>query len=145
MITCHFKSIEDQFNFGRYNGLCLADVMDINPSYLSWCVKYCTGVIFQLHDEALEEIKIVYPHFIMDSLFEYQRIWHLSRNDYEYSDEDYYADEEQFDNEYDDINYDDAPTYDRYSGSWAQDIEGYSDDDIDTIFDGDPSAYWNID
>ena len=22
---------------------------------------------------------------------------------------------------------------------------GYSDDDIDTIFDGDPSAYWNID
>lgn len=32
-----------------------------------------------------------------------------------------------------------------YSGSWAQDVEGYSDDDIDTIFDGDPSAYWNID
>ena len=22
---------------------------------------------------------------------------------------------------------------------------GYSDDDIDTIFDGDPDAYWNID
>ena len=32
-----------------------------------------------------------------------------------------------------------------YAGSWAQDVEGYSDDDIDTIFDGDPSAYWNID
>lgn len=30
-------------------------------------------------------------------------------------------------------------------GSWAQDVEGYSDDDIDTIFDGDPLAYWNID
>ena len=37
------------------------------------------------------------------------------------------------------------PTYDRYSGSYAQDEMGYSDDDIDTIFDGDPSAYWNID
>jgi len=38
-----------------------------------------------------------------------------------------------------------TPTYGRYAGSWAQDVEGYSDDDIDTIFDGDPSAYWNID
>ena len=26
-----------------------------------------------------------------------------------------------------------------------EDVEGYSDDDIETIFDGDPSAYWNID
>lgn len=37
------------------------------------------------------------------------------------------------------------PTYNRYNGSWAQDEMGYSDDDIDTIFDGDPDAYWNID
>lgn len=145
MITCLFKSIGDQFNFGRYNQLSLADVLDINPSYLSWCVKYCTGVIFQLHDDALEEIKIVYPHFIMDALFENKRIWHLSRNDYEYSDADYYDVEVQFDNEYDDMIYKNTHTYDRYSGSWAQDIEGYSDDDIDIIFDEDPRAYWNID
>lgn len=39
----------------------------------------------------------------------------------------------------------DAPTCDRYGGSYAQDEMGYSDDDIDTIFDGDPDAYWNID
>ena len=36
-------------------------------------------------------------------------------------------------------------SYGRYAGSWAQDHEGYSDDDIDTIFDGEPDAYWNID
>lgn len=35
--------------------------------------------------------------------------------------------------------------YGDYSGSYAQEEKGYSDDDIDTIFDGDPSAYWNID
>lgn len=40
--------------------------------------------------------------------------------------------------------WDDEPTYDKYASSWAQEVEGYSDDDIDTIFDGDPSAYWNI-
>ena len=39
----------------------------------------------------------------------------------------------------------DIPTYGKYAGSYAQDEMGYSDDDIDTIFDGDPSAYWNID
>ena len=32
-----------------------------------------------------------------------------------------------------------------YSGTYAHDVMGYSNDDIDTIFDGDPSAYWNID
>lgn len=39
----------------------------------------------------------------------------------------------------------DEPTYDKYNGSYAQDEMGYSDDDIDTIFDGEPDAYWNID
>lgn len=42
-------------------------------------------------------------------------------------------------------NWRERQTYERYSGSYAQDEMGYSDDDIDTIFDGDPSAYWNID
>lgn len=32
-----------------------------------------------------------------------------------------------------------------YAGTYAHDVAGYSDDDIDTIFDGDPDAYWNID
>lgn len=30
-------------------------------------------------------------------------------------------------------------------GPGVQDVEGYNDDDIDMIFDGDPLAYWNID
>lgn len=61
-----------------------------------------------------------------------------------------YSDE--FDDDYDedkDSDYNagssNEDTYERYNGSWAQDVEGYSDDDIDTIFDGDPDAYWNID
>lgn len=39
----------------------------------------------------------------------------------------------------------DEPTYEKYGGSYVQDEMGYSDDDIDIIFDGDPTAYWNID
>lgn len=39
----------------------------------------------------------------------------------------------------------DQPSYERYRGTYAQDEMGYNDDEIDTIFDGDPDAYWNID
>lgn len=46
----------------------------------------------------------------------------------------------------DETEFDDYGThYGKYSGSYAQDIEGYSDDVIDDAFDGDPDAYWNID
>lgn len=43
--------------------------------------------------------------------------------------------------------YDDdyGTSYGEYAGSYAQDVEGYSDDLIDDAFDGDPDAYWNID
>nr|WP_297654907.1 phosphoribosyltransferase [uncultured Prevotella sp.] len=41
--------------------------------------------------------------------------------------------------------YEEEQTYDCYNGSYAQDVEGWSDQDIDEVFDGDPDAYWNID
>lgn len=41
--------------------------------------------------------------------------------------------------------YEDKKTFENYRGSYAQDIEGYSDQDIDDIFEGDPDMYWNID
>ena len=51
--------------------------------------------------------------------------------------------EDMYDYDFDD--YDNDFTYDRYRGSYAQDIAGWSDQDIDDAFDGDPDAYWNID
>lgn len=44
-----------------------------------------------------------------------------------------------------DYSYEEERTYERYNGSYAQDVEGWSDQDIDDVFDGDPDAYWNID
>ena len=41
--------------------------------------------------------------------------------------------------------YEEEHTYERYNGSYAQDVEGWSEQDIDDVFDGDPEAYWNID
>ena len=34
---------------------------------------------------------------------------------------------------------------DEYAGTYALDMVGFSDKNIDTIFDGEPDAYWNID
>ena len=42
-------------------------------------------------------------------------------------------------------NYQERHTYENYNGSYAQDVEGWSDQDINEDFDGDPDAYWNID
>lgn len=41
--------------------------------------------------------------------------------------------------------YEEEQTYDCYNGSYAQDVERWSDQAIDEVFDGDPEAYWNID
>ena len=41
--------------------------------------------------------------------------------------------------------YDEEETYDCFNGSWAQDEEGYSDQEIWDIFGGEADAYWNID
>ena len=38
----------------------------------------------------------------------------------------------------------DSPTYRRYTGTYAQDEAGWSDQMIDDALDGDPDAYWNI-
>lgn len=35
--------------------------------------------------------------------------------------------------------------YEEFAGAYAQDVAGYSDEDIYDAFDGDPDAYWNID
>ena len=71
-------------------------------------------------------------------------IWDESSSIYReiYDEEDDNEDDEDYENYSSDQ---DEPTYNKYNGSYAQDEMGYSDDDIDTIFDGDPDAYWNID
>ena len=93
---------------------------------------------FLLQSSVIEEMKLVYPNFWMDNLF-------YSRLEENFQFMEYGDDEDNRIEEFYDYYKDSSPTYEKYAGSWAQDVEGYSDDDIDTIFDGDPSAYWNID
>lgn len=129
---CVFEHIDDAFTFGKYRNMTLSDIIEFDPNYIEWCQKNTQNVF--LLDSVIEEIKSVYPDFPIDYEFEEKRQQNL---------EQYYADCDYEDDMY--TMNDEYSTFCRYNGSWAQDVEGYSDDDIDTIFDGDPNAYWNID
>ncbi len=131
----YFDDIGTPFRFGRYKGWSLRRVIEQNPSYLYWCVDAIPS--FRISPDAISQIREMYPMFIITQNFG----GHIEE----------YEEDDDYEPDYDDSSYDDNyksevnPTYERYSGSYAQDIMGYSDDEIDTIFDGDPDAYWNID
>lgn len=136
--TYYFDDISTVFTFGKHYGEPLCSVISHSPSYIYWCIN--TIQRFRISKETLQQIRVLFPDFLITDNFRD----HIGLN--------YYEDEED-NNGYDDSDngddnwrsYEDTPTYERYGGSYAQDVMGYSDDDIDTIFDGDPSAYWNID
>lgn len=142
MITI-IKHLDDKFSFGKFQGQNLGEVLMYSPDYLKWVVEHVGGNHFVLMDSAVDEIKEIFPKFSIDEDFEINRQRQLDDfcgvNDTEENDwEDDWEDNRSF-------GWEEEPTYERYGGSYAQDEMGFSDDEIDTIFDGDPSAYWNID
>ena len=136
----YFEHMDDEFDFGKYKGLSLSDVMDINPEYIIWCMlnicnnQYCEFII---SDEAMKELKAIYTYFPVIKCIEDTREQRMLF--------DYSSDTDENEMGYDNESLKESSTYDRYGGSYAQDELGYSDDEIDTIFDGDTNAYWNID
>ena len=122
-------------------------VIERDEGYIYWCVNNVED--FQINEKVIEQIRLFYPDFIITDVFTRK----ISKNKvFEYSNykkqQEYTCEEEEEEEEEendDDDWFSECDTYERYNGSYAQDEMGYSDDDIDTIFDGDPSAYWNID
>ena len=102
--------------------------------------------------DVLEKIFLRVTDEAIQDEFNYEEYWEYDKrhnyvklvNTYE---EEFNRDQEGNTNNYYNENYEDDiyNGYGKYKGSYAQDVMGYSDDDIDTIFDGDPDAYWNID
>lgn len=135
----YIEHLDDKFDFGKFSGCTFAEVVEFNPEYISWVVEKVSGTMCVFCDSAIEELRLIFPRFEISSSFEAMRNRRITEFE-DLEDEDY----EEFDDHsfYDDF---ETPTYGRYAGSYAQDEMGYSDDDINTIFDGDPDAYWNID
>lgn len=136
MNTTVFRHLNDRFKFGKFIGCTLGDVMLFCPSYIAWVVTNVQGGICVFEESAIDEIQQMFPDCeIICSLLKKQRLSQL-KNYFETT-------HQQRTHRY--SHYYENETYELYNGSYAQDEMGYSDDDIDTIFDGDPLAYWNID
>jgi hypothetical protein len=128
-----FYNLDTEFTFGKFQGNKVRQVIDIQPSYLDWCALNLNH--FYISDEVIEEIKSIKSDFkISDEgtqkLNEKYEVWENEQQESDY--DDYY-------------DYHERESYGRYAGSYAQDVEGLSDDFIDEVLDGDPDAYWNID
>lgn len=138
MVTI-IKHLDDTIKFGKFKGSSLGEVLMYKPDYLMWIVENVDGSTFKLMDSAIEEMRVIFPEFKITEDFENLRKQQLNEQiapDNKYK-------EEIFAPSYDCLV--DTQTYGRYAGTYAQDVAGYSDDEIDTIFDGEPDAYWNID
>jgi len=138
----YFENLSQMFDFGKFKGCDIGEVLMFSPNYLNWVIENVDGSICAFSDEVIKQIELIFPNFIisnelMDKIKERQ-------NEYQEAINNKYVrrsrrNQVQWDRYYEE------DTYERYNGSYAQDEMGYSDDDIETIFDGDPSAYWNID
>ena len=72
-MTTIISHLYDKFLFGKFRGETLGDVLMYAPSYLTWVVKNVDGNHFLLMDSAVEEIKVIFPDYIMDDDFDMYR------------------------------------------------------------------------
>lgn len=127
-----FYTLDTEFTFGKFQGNTLRQVIDIQPSYLDWCSLNLDH--FYMSNEVIEDIKGVIPDF------------KLSDEGFAKLNDKYEVWENEQENDYDDYDdYHERESFGQYAGSYAQDVEGLSDDFINDVLDGDPDAYWNID
>jgi broad specificity phosphatase PhoE len=128
-----FYTLDTEFTFGKYEGKTVKEILEIQPTYLDWCAINLDH--FYISDEIIAEIKVIKPDFTIteegkQKLADKYSTW---ENEQQQDDNDDYDD------------YDRRESYGQYAGSYAQDVEGLSDDFINDVLDGDPDAYWNID
>lgn len=154
---------ESIFDFGKYKGKKTIEIINSDPEYiLSEIIKsfqFIIDPVLFLKINLLNEKEAHRAIIINSAKCDLLGKWDSDEQQKEYDKESAQIDEEkrklekenrelieemllelENDNEEENIT-----TYNRYNGSFAQDEMGYSDQDIDDAFDGDPEAYWNID
>ena len=131
-----FYTLDTEFTFGKYEGKTVKEILEIQLTYLDWCAINIDH--FYISDEIVAEIKEIKPDFTIteegkQKLADKYSSWENEKQQDDYDDSDDYDD------------YDGRESYGQYAGSYAQDVEGLSDDFINDVLDGDPDAYWNSD
>lgn len=141
MAQVHYiYDLDDTIAFGKHEGETIQEILDFDAQYLHWCIQNLES--FGLSAAAMEVAKSKASFFadveevnvdrIADGITQKHRLEREQAWDDAYGN-DYY--EEDFYPEH----------YGAYAGSYAQDVEGLSDEFIDDVLGGDPDCYWNID
>jgi len=130
-------TIDSTFDFGKNEGKSIKEVLEKSLSYTSWCFQklewFCiTDEIFNLLPEIILLRKDKTHKDWLDKL---ERL-HQNKKDR-------LANDAERSHQRD--NYYKHESYEEYAGSYAQDVEGFSDEFINDVFCGEPDAYWNID
>ncbi|MDC1266637.1 hypothetical protein N8Z75_01535 [Crocinitomicaceae bacterium] len=124
-------NLNTTFDFGMYNGDNLSDVVAEFPGYIRWCL---INVNWFVIDQA--EFDEEFPEMSWSPTFRdaAERKWNQL-----------VGYETTIDLNDDDVDYYERDSYGEYAGTYAQDMEGLSDDFINDVLGGEPDAYWNID
>lgn len=136
----YFEHLFDVFDFGKFKECELGEALMCSPSYVKWVIKNVNGTQCAFADTVIEEIQVIFPDFLKS-----KELYGLIKERQEEYNCDNLILEDELEKESVNQEHEESDTYEKYTGSYAQEELEYSDDDIDTIFDGDPSAYWNID
>lgn len=132
------------------------EIISGNPSYIYWCIENINS--FYVDKSALEHLEknIIYKYkgikitHKVEDIYEYfpiidKIIYTAPKHILNKNNEKYKLNNNwDSDSDYSDYNHD-KRTFDNYNGSFAQGMEGWSDQDIDDAFGGEADAYWNID
>ena len=149
----YIYDLDDMIAFGKYEGKTIQEILDCDAQYIHWCIENLNS--FALTETAMEEAKAKHPFFYdvedenAERLENFTAPEFLIENDFEMDYEDAYGNDDEY-NDYDhhDCYYEEdiyPEHYGEYAGTYAQDVEGLSDEFIDDVLGGDPDAYWNID
>ena len=125
-----FYNHDTEITFGNYSGLTLAQVFEVNKSYIEWCLQNLDH--FMISDESLEDLYQMFPGVELSDEAENARTVKLEE----------YETDSQFEDEDDDYEPMDGYGTSGEKYGW---YNGHSDDVIDDAFEGDPEATWNID
>ncbi len=59
-----YYSLESVFSFGKYNGLSLEKILQIQPSYVNWCLGNLDHFYITMEDQIA--IKILFSEFVLN-------------------------------------------------------------------------------
>ena len=81
-----FESLLSVFNFGKFKGCELGEVLMCSPEYVEWVIENVNGSICAFSDNTIKEINLIFPSFVfsddmMNRIKEQQEEYYENKSD----------------------------------------------------------------